>query len=215
MYPYSQILFAGDYDKGHYYQSSVVAPQYLYHPASPIMTDTTTYPALPIIQLEGDRRSKDELTVAFKKVIRDFVDKGSLQELRTFLLSRFKVEKLADIDYDKDYILTGTNERMRHFTEKLLSTDESKNHYLVLRHNMMDVFTKLAGKEAYLHGELVEAPIEGKTEPRHAFTVHSFQGITIRQPKKCFIDIMHLSLVQDIYTAISRVESISQIHLVN
>jgi hypothetical protein len=165
--------------------------------------------------MPGDLRSKDEHTAAFKRVIRDFVDKGDLKALKTFLLGRVTVEKLSDIVYDKDFILTGTNERVRHFTEKLLSEDESKNHYLVMRHNMLDVFTKLAGKEAVLHGELVDAPIPGRTEPRHAFTVHSFQGITIKEPKRCYIDIMHLSLVQDIYTAVSRIQSISQIHLIN
>jgi hypothetical protein len=204
MYPHSLILLAGDYGNGHYYQSSVVRPDQLYHPTSYII-------------LDEDRRSINELTRAFKRVMRDLVDKGDLMEMKLFLLHRFKVEKLKDISYDKDFILTGTNARMHHYTKELLSEDESKNHWLVKRHNMSDVFAKYKGEAAYLHGELVDSPdmAPGRTEPRHAFTVHSFQGITIKEPKKCFIDIMNLGSVQDIYTAISRVENIDQIHLID
>lgn len=202
MYPYSQILMAGDYANGHYYQSSIGHPDKLYHPASYIMLDT-------------DLRSIDELTRAFKRVMRDFVDKGNLSEMRKFLLQRFKVEKLDTIDYDMDFILTGTHERVARYTEFLRKEDDAKNHHLVMRHNMQDVFAKMKGETSYLHGEFAPEPIPGRTQVHHAFTVHSFQGITIKSPQKCFIDIMHLSHPQDIYTALSRVQSIDQIHLVD
>lgn len=217
MYPYSQILIAGDYDKGHYYQSSVNMPSELYHPENPItLPDGTVLPPIQFIMLSEDRRSKDELTRAFKRVIRDYVDRNNLSELRAFMLSRFPVEPIEAITYDMDYILTGTNERMKFFTHRLLNEDPTKNHYLVMRHSMTDVFNKIKGEEGFLHGELVRHDqAEGRTEPRHAFTVHSFQGITIEEPKKCFIDIMDLAYPQDIYTAISRVQNINQIHLIH
>jgi hypothetical protein len=79
---------------------------------------------------------------------------------------------------------------------------------------MDDVIKKCSGREAYLHGEVLDFPIEGRTEIAHASTVHSFQGKTIPVEKKCFVDLAHLRCNQDIYTAISRVRSIHQLRII-
>lgn len=201
MYPYSQIIMAGDYAHGHYYQSSCFSPDKLYHPETYIM-------------LDADLRSKDAQTKAFKSQIRHIIDSGTMNDLRKFLMDKYPMRSFDSMreEYDLDFILTGTNERVKYFTKELLH--ETKNHNLVKSHNMGDVIAKKHGDEnAHLHGELVAEPIPGRTEPRHAFTVHSFQGITIRG-KRCYVDLMALAFMQDVYTAISRIETMDQIHLI-
>ena len=215
LYPLSQIILTGDYGKGHYYQSSLcgIAGFEAYHPDPKTITHMPT-----------DRRSKDQPTKDFKQACRDIIDASpnDFTPLREFLLSRIDVERFETIKplytsaltaQDLDYILTGTNERVEFFTKELLH--ETKNHYLVKYHSDGDIGAKIKDPtKVFLHGEIIYESLGKKTEPRHAFTVHSFQGITIKDPKRLYVDIFRLGRPQDFYTAISRVESLSQIHLI-
>ena len=89
-----------------------------------------------------------------------------------------------------------------------------QNWHKVIKHSFDDVSKKCAGQSAYVHGEVLTFPIEGRTQITHAFTVHSFQGKTISIDKKCFVDLSYLKTNQDIYTALSRVRSIQQLRLI-
>lgn len=199
MYPYSQLILMGDYGKGKYYQSSVLTEgDKLYHPLSYHMID-------------ADYRSIDEETRQFKMTIRDMMDRNeSLLNYLYEMIPTVTIDELKN-EYSLDYVLTGTHSQIKKFN--LLLTSE-KNWYKITKHSIDDVINKCSGKEAYLHGELLYFPIEGRTEIAHASTVHSFQGKTIPIPKKCFVDIAHLRSNQDIYTAISRVRSIKQLRII-
>ena len=200
MYPYSQLIVMGDYDKGKYYQSSVLTNgDKLYHPLSYHMID-------------ADYRSVDEETRQFKLQIRNRMDRdesliGYLHEMiPTVTMDELKKE------YSMDYVMTGVKDRIWNTFNPLLTSD--KNWYKVTKHTMDDVIKKCSGQEAYLHGEVLDFPIEGRTEIAHASTVHSFQGKTIPVHKKCFVDLSYLRCNQDIYTAISRVRSIHQLRII-
>ena len=199
MYPYSQLIMMGDYDKGKYYQSSLLTEgNQLYHPESYHL-------------ITSDFRSIDEETRTLKKEIRSLMDKG--ESLVGYLYSKIPSLSMEEIkkEYSMDYTMTGTHARIGHFTKELRS---DKNWYKVIKHNFDDVIKKCAGSnDVYLHGQVLDFPIEGRTELTHAFTVHSFQGKTITN-KKCYVDLSHLKCNADIYTAISRVRSIHQLRLV-
>jgi hypothetical protein len=199
MYPYSQLIMMGDYDKGKYYQSSLLTEgDELYHPESYHL-------------ITSDFRSIDEETRVFKKEIRSLMDNN--ESLVGYLYSKIPSLSMEEIkkEYSMDYMMTGTHARIAYFTKELSS---DKNWYKVTKHNFDDVIKKCAGsKDVYLHGQVLDFPIEGRTELTHAFTVHSFQGKTITD-KKCYVDLSHLKCNADIYTAVSRVRSIHQLRLV-
>jgi hypothetical protein len=111
-----------------------------------------------------------------------------------------------------DYILTGTHSRVDVFTDLLKG---EKNHYLVIKHGFDDVGKRLASvPNTYLSGEILDKEIPGRTKMVHAFTVHSFQGSTIPIDKKCFVDITNLKAIEDIYTAVSRIRTLSQLYII-
>lgn len=199
IYPYSQLILMGDYDNGKYYQSSVLTEgDKLYHPLSYHM-------------INADYRSIDEETRQFKSNIRNMMDrKESLIGYLYSMIPTITMNQLKN-EYSMDYVMTGTHLQIKKFNS-LLTSD--KNWYKVTKHSMDDVIKKCSGREAYLHGEVLDFPIEGRTEIAHASTVHSFQGKTIPVEKKCFVDLSYLRCNQDIYTAISRVRSIHQLRII-
>lgn len=200
MYPYSQLILLGDYHDGKYYQTSMSNVPELYHPAN-------------YHRMTSDFRSKDEETKVFKLKCRDFMDNKDHFGLLNYLYESFyriSPEELK-AEYDMDYVLTGTHRRCDYFT-KLLKL-EDKNHYLVMDHNFSQVLQKMRDPSSvYLHGEIVDEPVP-QSKIRHGFTVHSFQGSEVVD-KRCYIDILSLHTLQDIYTALSRVHRMSQIKLV-
>lgn len=200
MYPYSQLILLGDYHDGKYYQTSMSSNEGLYHPAN-------------YYRMTSDFRSKDEETKAFKLKCRDFMDQKDHFGLLGYLYETFPriAPEELKAEYDMDYVLTGTHRRCDFFT-KLLQL-EDKNHYLVMDHNYGQVLEKMRDPTStYLHGEIVDEPVP-KSKVRHGFTVHSFQGSEVVD-KRCYIDILSLHTLQDIYTALSRVHRKSQIKLV-
>lgn len=200
MYPYSQLILMGDYSDGKYYQSSVLTEgKSLYHPISYHL-------------ITEDYRSIDLQTKMFKKEIRSLMDRG--ESLIGYLYSMIPSVSMEEVkkEYSMDYVMTGTHARVKEFSE-LLKGD--KNWYKVMKHSFEDVARKCAGhRDVYLHGEVLDFPIEGRTELVHAFTVHSFQGKTISIDKKCYVDLSYLRNNQDIYTALSRCRSVSQLRLI-
>jgi hypothetical protein len=204
LYPLSQIVLMGDYEDGKYYQSSIVIDgRTVYHP--------TTYKLIT-----ADYRSLDEQTKTFKSHIRMLMKtKQSMKVITDYIKSmvpQITTDHLKET-YALDYVLTGTHAKVNYFTEVLKG---EKNHYLVLKHGFEDVGKRLASvPNTYLTGEILDKEIPGRTKLVHAFTVHSFQGSTIPVDKKCFVDLSTLKAVEDIYTAISRVRSITQLYIIN
>jgi hypothetical protein len=199
MYPYTYFLLIGDYANGHYYQSTLSSN--LYHP-----------PKYRII--EGDRRSKDIETTNFKNALRELRDihPENIVPHIVFMLKHLPVMSLAEVKETykvPDIVLTGTKKACAAWTEHLMS---DTNHHLVTSHAFGDPFRKLTDPSIHLHGEILTEPTPN-TEIRNAFTIHSFQGITIKEPTKLFIDIENIYHPADIYTAVSRIQSISQIIL--
>jgi hypothetical protein len=189
MYPYSQLIMLGDYD-GLYFQSSLSSDLYIpssYH----LITD--------------DYRSINEETRSFKNDVRELMKQG--KPILKYLVNHLPIVKMNRLDYNKDFILSGNHERIKQFTALY------EPHHLVMKHSMADVFKKIAGEESYLHGEILEYPMD-RTEPRSGFTVHSFQGKTI-EGHKCFIDAGHIISNQDLYTGISRVRDIRQLYIIH
>ena len=201
LYPYAQIIIMGDYANGRYYQSSIQREGHeLYNPPR-------------IYTVNTDYRSIDEETKALKLKVRHIMDDGNINELVKYLATQLPLVYMKDLKamYDMDYVLTGTHNRIVKFTELLKG---EKNHYLVMKHEFEDVGRKCAGEDVYLHGEIVDFEIKDRTKLVHGFTVHSFQGSTIPVDKKCFVDLLELKTVEDIYTAISRVRTMKQLHIV-
>jgi len=197
MYPLSQIIMMGDYYGGKYFQSSIIMPgRSLYHPSTYYLT-------------ENDYRSADEKTRAFKREVRELMKRG--EPIIPYLCSTLTSVRDAELEsiYNRDYILTFTHEAIDYFTKKLTGDC----WHLVTKHTIKDVIDRCSGKEAYLHGELLTFPINGRTEAVQAHTVHGFQGKTIDK-EKCFVDITSFICNEDIYTAISRVRSMDQLYLI-
>lgn len=205
IYPYSLLILLGDYSIRHkmYYQSRI--------------SDGEQYKPDPsiILTLVEDYRSIDEPTKEFKKKVRNIMETTAFipHKVKSFL-----VETLPNITrstlkekYDMDYVLTGSHAQRHILTELLKSTDDTKNHHYVYKHTPLDVYEKRKNPDnVLLHGEISKVPIENKTEIRHAFTVHSFQGRTIEN-KMCYIDIHNLHNAEDLYTAISRVRTLKNL----
>ena len=95
------------------------------------------------------------------------------------------------------------------------------NKYLCIKHFKSDVYDSLFNleKKVYLQGHIIIDPEQAEKtssrfEQRDAFTIHSFQGITIKAPSKLFIHINQIFCPRQLYTAISRVEYLNQIYFI-
>lgn len=58
------------------------------------------------------------------------------------------------------------------------------------------------------HSKKIEPIVE-----RYCFTVHSVQGATIKKPNKLYVDLYKMSCIRVLYTALSRLQSISQLRV--
>ena len=106
-----------------------------------------------------------------------------------------------------DWVLCGTNAVIDHVTELL----ERSGHAPLYRKEKSDVEGK---RDRHLAGEILEEEEPG-TRKQLAFTVHSVQGITVRNPSKLFLVVKDLFSPQVFYTAISRAQFLKQLVLVN
>jgi len=211
--PYSIIFIAGDIDKdGDYYQCSfkdvnVISKfdkkwgftEYIhnYRCKDNILlqklNDLRTY--------MKETKFNNKLIVAY--VIENFKDRITTEEYLT-----------STYNYKQDWVLCSTTEsddsQTKYYTNLLTG-----NKYLCIKHTADDVYKKLDGVQRDLKGEIlydIEEPT-GKYELRHAFTIHSFQGITVKNPSRLFIDTKHIFCPRQLYTALSRVERLEQIYL--
>ena len=121
-------------------------------------------------------------------------------------------------DYKKDWVLvsvTNDTNRTKSQTEYYTNLLKGKK-YLCVKHDRTQIYNKLNGLAASLVGEISYDLIKPskRYELRDAFTIHGFQGITIKEPEKLYIDTNYIFCARQLYTALSRVEHLKQIHLI-
>ena len=103
----------------------------------------------------------------------------------------------------------GINSQVKYYTNKF----KHMQKYIVNSHSFNDVEKRMGGDNSILlNGEITfeDGP---RRELCHAYTIHSVQGLTVTG-NKLFIDINKIFDYQQIYTAISRVEYLTQIHII-
>ena len=124
--------------------------------------------------------------------------------------------KIEDYNYKTDWVLVsvieGEKSQVKYYTDLLQG-----KKYRCTRHSSGELYKKLNGEIAYLNGEImIDLQKEScKFERQDAFTIHSFQGITIKKGQKVFIDLDRLFCPRQLYTALSRVEYLDQIYIMN
>ena len=121
----------------------------------------------------------------------------------------------ADYDYKNDWILVSVIEGERSQVKYYTDLCQGKK-YRCVRHSSGELYKKLNGGDAYLNGEIM-LDLEkenSKFVRQDAFTIHSFQGITIKKGQRMFIDMNRLFCARQLYTALSRVEYLDQVFLI-
>lgn len=210
--PYSQIFIAGDVDKYGYYQCSFKDVQ--------VIND---FKGFQIIKFKKNYRCKDDVLLKKLNKLRKVMktSKFNNNSIMNFVKKEFKDRYIKEdflketYDYKNDWVLcsttNGDESQTKYYTE-LLKGDK----YLCVKHSKNEIYTKLNGGNACLQGEIIHdlEKISKRFEKRHGFTIHSFQGITIKNPQRLFIDTNKIFTPRQLYTALSRVEHLGQIFLI-
>lgn len=214
--PHTQIFLAGDVDEFGYYQCSFKEVQ--------VIKD---FKDMEIIKFTKNYRCKDDELLKRLTELRHVMQNTKFNNttIKMFVRHAFKDRKITEeelkktYDYKTDWVLCSTTNKdnckekpqTTHYTEIL--TGEK---YLCIRHERNHIYKKLAGeKNVYLKGDIVCGPPPNKRfEKRHAYTIHSFQGVTIKSPSRLFIDTNNIFDPRQLYTAISRVERLDQIYII-
>ena len=166
-------------------------------------------------------RCKDKKLLEILNKVRELQLKG-LYKTKEYIKQEFEIitiDKLKEnYDYKNDWVLCSTtNDTCKEKPQtKFYSELLQGKKYLVTRHNAMDIKKRLDGLDSKLKGEIVIDPVKllEKYEQRDAFTIHSFQGLTVKQGQTLYFDINRLFDVRQIYTSLSRVEYFEQIKLI-
>jgi hypothetical protein len=221
--PYSQIFLAGDVDEHGYYQCEFKDVKVLN-----INAFKQKYKC-SLITFTKNYRCKDPELQKILLQTRDIMRESNFDTTKitnhikkVFEKQFIKVKDLKKMYcYKSDWVLVsitnGSDSQTAYYTNLLKG-----NKYLCVSHRPSDVSNSLFNpeKQTYLIGYIViDPPQAEKTstrfQQRDAFTIHSFQGITIRSPQKLFIDINDIFCPRQLYTAISRVEYLNQIYFIN
>jgi hypothetical protein len=216
MYPESVIICAGDIEPGtnFCYQTTIEKPEQFDGDASPLCTTLEK-----CVLFESDYRSKCSQLTALKLLVRQHMlmrmelpqtyeeCQHLIRSHRGWYGEEIEMSELAVHFKKGDWVLCGTNAVIDHVTTML----ENYGHAPLYRKEKSDVEGK---KDRHLAGEILEQE-EAGTRKQLAFTVHSVQGITVRQPSKLFLVVKDFFTPQVFYTAISRAQFLSQIVLVN
>ncbi len=216
---YSKIIFAGDINEdGVYFQ----CPPFN-ECDERINRDELGALKMKFIHFSNDYRAKNcKKLQALKMEIRDhmveiynmskFDQINSLLGCMYSLIDKYQLYTINQNDlhimYKKgDSILASTNNQHLSYTQQ--TKDITKN-YIVTSHTFNDVIKKFKGEEAYLKGEIYDHEVP-RSELRNCFTIHSYQGMTIKNPHRLFTDLRHVHEPTLFYTAVSRAESIKQL----
>lgn len=210
--PYSIIFIAGDIDEnGDYYQCPF-----------PKVNIIDSFKNMGFIKYTHNYRCKDDILLEKLNSLREYMKETDFnnESIKKYVLENFKdrittEQFLKDTyNYKFDWVLcstTNNDDSQTKYYTNLLKGEK----YLCVNHNRNDIYKKLNGQKADLKGEILYNIIEPtkKYEIRHAFSIHSFQGITIKNPSRLFIDTNKIFCSRQLYTALSRVERIEQIFL--
>jgi hypothetical protein len=188
MYKDSLILLAGDLDKRQWFQCRNGKPGDFSLVWKPV--------GVEIIEIAGDRRSRDEELKALKLQVREemkrvFIDGDGNEDVRMKLWAR-KMLPMTSFDdavglfNQGDVWIAGTNETSRKLLEKGVCSGWYKQ----------GGFVSFEEKEGF--------------EKRGSFTIHSFQGRTV-ETGKIFISICDLFEYSMLYTAVSRAVHYNQL----
>jgi len=162
---------------------------------------------IPIFEFKRNEysRCKDEKLYEIQQELRRMIiENKPKNEINKYLVEQLKDRKATIDNYTiNDYILTGTHERIKKWTE-----DATKcgipNKWLITntcsKYNTGTVFIQ-------------KKKPNSTSELRHAFTVHQTQGLTVES--NLFIDPMKLFDPRMAYTAISRAKILNQIYLIS
>lgn len=215
--PYSFIILAGDIvfnnDDIDIYQC--------------LLKDVVVYKNFKDFDIKNFNENKRAKEEDFKEFLIDLRRIMKETDFNVNKITEFVLEKLNDkiinidrlkelYDYKKDYILCSTtDESLEIEPQTKFYTDLfDENKFLCVKHNAEDIYKKLNGEEAFLKGEITfENVNNNKFEKRHAFTIHSTQGKTLKDCK-IFIDVNRLFCPRQLYTALSRAEYLNQIYLI-
>jgi hypothetical protein len=208
LYPHSQIIVAGDVDEKGYYQCTMSNIELW-----------KIHSNFQVLLFEEDMRAKDEklkkTKLELRKIVKenwDDVNFNIHKKLLKYVRDNFvviKKENIKDTYNVKDIILVSTTKQIEYYNELL--KDKPKK-WLKITHTKDELLRKLRGeKDVKLHGEIADKEPASLTgyELRHAFTIHSVQGMTCKD--KIYIDINNIMDINQIYTAVSRAEYLHQI----
>jgi hypothetical protein len=204
LYPYSQIILSGDIDEdGFAYQCRFKDVEIFSNKKFELIKNTTNY------------RCKDEKLMKVLTHLRYLMKEGAPDNIiRRYLYSaceKIPRESVGNhYDYTKDWILGSVNSLNKKWDEEF----KVAKKYCCQKHTLGDVIKLRAGEEAYLKGMISfeEAPTKN-FEIQHAYTIHGFQGKTIKGGR-LFFDMRRIFDMEQYYTALSRVEYLSQVVLV-
>ena len=219
LYPNTQFILLGDFE---IYKNELMYYQCSMKDVEVIDIDFIKKYDIKLHHTSQNYRCKDDKLLSLLNKIRDMTKKNySLDKLKKYCLDNFSVvdEKYLIDNYntEKDWILVSTTseecktEAQTKYYTKLLK-DGVK--HICVRHSSNEIYKKLNGDTSVkLKGEIAfESNYNKKFEKKEAFTIHSFQGLTIRDGCLYF-DINRLFDIRQIYTALSRVEYYQQIKI--
>lgn len=129
---------------------------------------------------------------------------GKIDELKLYTLSQ---ERISEVYTGNDVILASTNPMCQDYTDQ---TKHIAKHYVIESHTQGDVMRRAENKESYLTGEIYDHEVP-RSKLRNCFTIHSYQGMTIKSPSRLYFDMRLIHDPTLIYTAISRAEYLSQL----
>jgi len=217
LYPNSQHVLLGDMEiinnKLHYYQLSGKG-------VNVINMDFFKRHKLHIQHNPNNYRCKDDKLLEILNETRKLQHKH-MDETINYITEKFGITSIdvlkENYDYKKDWVLCSTtNKELKEKPQTQFYTELLQGKkYLITRHTAIDVKKRLEGLDATLKGEIIIEPekILEKHENRDAFTIHSFQGLTVYKDETLYIDLQRLFDIRQIYTALSRVEYFNQIRL--
>lgn len=212
--PYTQIFIAGDVNEDGYFQCKFKDVEVI-----------DNFDDIEVVTFTHNYRCKDADLLGRLNKLRDVMVETEFNKTRILkhVKKAFKdrittIDHLKDTyDYKNDWVLCSTtNESCKTEPQTKMYTEMlSGDKYLCVKHNRTQIYQKLNGGDTYLKGEISHDlnEVNARFEKRHAFTIHSFQGITIKNPQRLFIDTKKLFSPRQLYTALSRVEYLEQIYL--
>ena len=213
-FPLSQLIFAGDIDEdGFAYQCKFKGVENL--------IDVSKY---KLYNYSNNYRCKDKELMNRMLKIRDVMkntdgdNKIIYKKFLHLFKDRFIYEENMNYNYEKDWILVSTTNSVNSLT-KYYSNKFKGKKYICKRHEYGDIVKRFQGMDSYLTGDIVidnndELINNKKFNQQDAFTIHGFQGKTIKKGSKMFIDMKSIFDYAQLYTAISRVEYLSQIFVI-